>query len=701
MASTDRELRQRCVNTIRVLSAEQPSAAKAGHPGAPIGLAPVAYLLWSQFMKYNPANSQWLNRDRFVLSNGHACALLYSMLHLTGYDLSLNDLKNFRQVHSKTPGHPEVHVTEGVEVTTGPLGQGLSNGVGLAIAAKHLAATFNKPNFELFNSNVWVLCGDGCLQEGITSEASSLAGHLRLGNLKIIYDDNLITIDGETSLSFSEDVVKRYESYGFHTITVDKADEDLDALSKALQQAAEIYDKPVLVKVRTTIGFGSLNQGTEKVHGSPLKDDDLAQLKTKFGFDPKKSFDVPEDVSKFFSALKQRGAQLESNWNTLFEAYSNSFPDLHSELKRRLNRTLPADLFNHIPKFPSDKPMATRQHSGQIINALAPHIPELIGGSADLNPSTLTYLSCSKDYQGDTPEGRNIRYGVREHAMAAISNGIAGFGTFIPFNSTFLNFIGYAWGSVILSCLSHFQVIYIMTHDSIGLGEDGPTHQPVEKLMMCRMMPNLYLFRPADGQETAAAYIAALKRTKGPSVLALSRSSVKYLNNSSIEKAGKGAYVVHTVKNNTKAADKVDLIIIATGTEVGIAIDAADKLGKEESRNIEVVSMPCWELFEEQSEEYRREILRGGQGVPIMSVEAGVKNGWEKYAHGSVGLDRFGLSGPADKIYKELGLDADGVVARAKRLIHFYEKNGPVPDLTKRPFGTSDTSGVSGGSSGK
>jgi len=698
---TDKEFEKKCVNTIRVLSADQPSAAKSGHPGAPMGLAPVAYLLWTKFMKYSPANPQWLNRDRFVLSNGHGCALQYSMLHLTGYNLPLKELKNFRQVHSKTPGHPEVHVTDGIEVTTGPLGQGIANGVGLAIAAKHLAATFNKPNYEIINPTIWVVCGDGCLQEGVASEAASLAGHLRLGNLKLIYDDNKIQIDGDTELAFTEDVNKRHEAYGWHVITVEKGgDEDISAVSKALQQAAEIYDKPVLVKIRTTIGFGSQNQGTEKVHGAALQAADLEQLKSKFGFDPKKSFEIPEDVAKHFLNQKTIGSDLESKWNKLFEQYAGAFPDLHSQLLRRLSKTLPADVFNHIPKFPSDKPMATRQHSGQILNALAVHLPELIGGSADLNPSTLTYLSCSKDFQGASFEGRNIRYGVREHAMAGISNGIFAFGALIPFNSTFLNFIGYAWGSVILSSLSHFQVLYIMTHDSIGLGEDGPTHQPVEKLMMCRMMPNLHLFRPADGQETAAAYICALKRKTGPSVLALSRASVKYLNNSSVEKASKGAYVVHSTDAN-KEKKKVDLIIIATGTEVGIAIDAADKLAKEDGKTVEVVSMPCWELFEEQSEEYRREVLRQGQGVPVLSVEAGVKNGWEKYAHGSVGLDRFGMSGPADKVYKELGLDADGVASRGKRMVSFYEKNGPVPDLSKRPFGSADTSGVAGGSSGK
>lgn len=643
-------------------SADQPQAANSGHPGAPMGMAPMAHLLWSEFMRYNPRNPRWINRDRFVLSNGHACALLYTMLHLTGYDISIDDLKRFRQVGSKTPGHPESHETPGVEVTTGPLGQGLSNAVGMAIAEKHLAACFNKPDFSVINNYVYVFCGDGCLQEGVTSEASSLAGHLGLGNLILLYDDNHITIDGETELAFTEDVKRRYEAYGWHVQEVADGNYDLNAIRHAIEEAKKVTDKPSLIKVRTTIGFGSKKEGTEAVHGSPLGEEDLANVKKKYGLDPTKKFCVPDQVREFYAQFVSRGHELEKKWQELFEAYAKQYPELAAELRRRVSGDLPEGWEKVVPVGkPGGPEEATRKSSGNCLNKLAEVLPEIIGGSADLNPSTFTYLHCSKDFQKESPEGRNIRFGVREHAMAAICNGLSAYGAIIPFGSSFLNFIGYAFGAVTLSALSHLQVLYVFTHDSIGLGEDGPTHQPVEKFMMCRSTPNLQFIRPADATETAAAYIAAIKKRQGPTVLSLSRQNLPQLKGSSIEGALKGAYVLQDPEG------KPDIIFVATGSEVSIAVQAADLL---KDKKVRIVSMPSWELFAGQSHEYQHSIFLSG--VPVISLEAGTTLGWERYAHASVGVDRFGLSGPYKEVYKELGITADNFAAKARIVLEHY-----------------------------
>jgi transketolase len=654
----------KCINQIRAFCADVVQKADSGHPGAPMGMAPMAHALWTKVMNFNPSNPLWINRDRFVLSNGHACALLYTMLHLSGYpDFTLEELKRFRQIDSKTPGHPENHFP-GIEVTTGPLGQGISNAVGLAIAQEHLAKTFNKPGFDVIDNYVYVFVGDGCLQEGIASEAASLAGHLGLGHLIVLYDDNQVTIDGSTSLSFTENVLQRFDSYGWHTAYVSDGDNDFNSILKAIDQAKNVKDKPSLIKVRTTIGWGSKNQGTAKVHGSPLGAEDIVQFKTKVNLNPKEFFYLSSELKAVYNSLKIKGPQLEEKWNSLFQSYAKAHPELATDLKRRFDRHLPNGWQDVLPRFKhSDKALATRQLSHEVLKKVSVIMPELIGGSADLAPSNLTLLPNTKDFQKDSKEGRNIRYGVREHGMAAISNGIAAYGALIPFNATFLNFIGYAMGAVILSALSHLRVIYIMTHDSIGLGEDGPTHQPVDKFMACRLVPNLLFIRPADGNEVSAAYYAAISNEKRPSVLALSRQGLPQLEGSSIEKALKGAYVL-----SDSSSQKPDVILVGTGSEVSICVDAAKTLDKDKKVSVRVVSMPCWELFEEQSKQYKDSVFL--PSVPVVSIEAGVTLGWSKYATLSLGIDRFGISAPAKDVYERLGLTSSNLAEQALTILH-------------------------------
>eukprot|EP01087_Luapelamoeba_hula_P004736 TRINITY_DN1467_c0_g1_i1.p1 TRINITY_DN1467_c0_g1~~TRINITY_DN1467_c0_g1_i1.p1 ORF type:complete len:683 (+),score=99.75 TRINITY_DN1467_c0_g1_i1:131-2179(+) len=664
---------QQCINTIRCLSADQVQAANSGHPGAPMGMAPIAHILWSHFLRFNPANPKWLNRDRFVLSNGHACALLYSMLHLTGYDLSVEDLKSFRKVGSKTPGHPEANFhTPGVEVSTGPLGQGLTNAVGLAIAGAHLAAEYNTEEFTLFNNHTFVFCGDGCLQEGVTSEASSIAGHLGLGNLIVLYDDNNITIDGECGLSFTEDVMKRYESYGWHVQYVANGDSDYDGIIKAVEEAKKVTDRPSLIKIKTTIGFSAKKQGTEAVHGSPLGAEELASVKQKLGLDPSKHFYVPDAVAQFYSQFKKKGADAEAEWTQLFEKFRSAHPERAAELQRRVDAKLPENWEKDLPSWkPEDSAIATRQASGIVLNKLAERLPELFGGSADLNPSCLTYLKSSVDFQKNSFKGRNVRFGVREHAMAGICNGITAYGGLLPFCSTFLNFIGYAWGSVILSALTEYRVLYIMTHDSIGLGEDGPTHQPIEKYAMCRSLPNMLFLRPADGNETTGAYVAALHHP-GPTVIALSRQGLPHLEKSSVENTLKGGYVV----NDTSHEGAADLIFVSTGSEVSLCLEAAKQLAP---LKIRVVSLVSWELFEKNDIEYKTNVFAGGR-VPVVSVEAGIKLGWDRYSHYHCGMDTFGHSGPAKDVYAKVGLTAS-VIAKTARAVLRRAETAPVPLL--------------------
>ena len=672
VASTDTvsSVEWRCVNYVRVLAADMVQQANSGHPGAAMGCAPIAHLLWSNVMTYDPAAPDWAARDRFVLSNGHACALQYSMLHLTGYDLSLDDLKKFRQIDSKTPGHPEVGVTPGVEVATGPLGQGLTNGVGLALAATHMAATFNREGFPLLDNFVYVICGDGCMQEGITSEASSLAGHLGLGRLIVFYDDNKIQIDGSTDLAFTEDVMKRYEAYGWQCLHVEDADTDLQSLSSAIQTAKQELNRPTLIKCTTTIGYGSSKQGTAGVHGAPLGHADLAAVKKAYGFDEDSYFNIPADVQAAYGKCKAAGARAHGDWNAMFERYRQAHPDLAKEFERRQSGELPENWRDALPRWtPEDKALATRQSSQLVLNKLCEVIPDMVGGSADLTPSNLTKFRGALDFQMASPEGRYVRFGVREHAMAAICNGMHAFSKgLIPFCATFLNFFGYAAGAVRVSALSEHGVLYIATHDSIGLGEDGPTHQPVEALVHFRAMPNILTLRPADANEVSGSYMVAIEHRGTPSMIALSRQGVPNLPGSSPEAVRKGAYVVHKHNCGADGSTPPRLIIAATGSEVSLAISACDKL--PEGLAVHVVSFPCWELFDKQPVEYKHGIFPAG--VPVLGVEALATEGWCKYAHSTVGMVSFGASAPGKDLANRFGFTADNVAAQANELVAFY-----------------------------
>jgi len=660
------------VATIRILAVDTVAKANSGHPGAPMGLAPAAHVLFSRFLNANPKNSQWLNRDRFVLSNGHGCALQYAMLHLLGYDLSMDDLKAFRQLHSKTPGHPEAGHTDGIEVTTGPLGQGFANAVGLAIAEAHLGATFNKKDFDLINNYTYVFTGDGCLMEGVASEAASLAGHLQLGNLIVVYDDNQISIDGSTAVAFTEDVEQRFLSYGWQVLHVHDGDNDLASIYASIAAAREEKNKPTLIKLRTTIGYGSKEAGTHGVHGSPLKVDDIVSLKSKFGFNPDEKFAVPQGTYDLYGEFAARGATLEEQWNATLAAYGEKYPAEHAELTRRIAGKLPEGWEKSLPVYkPTDAPVASRKLSEIVLTAIAPALPEMMGGSADLTGSNLTKVKKSVDFQhpstglGDY-SGTYIRYGVREHAMGAIANGLAAYGGVLPYVATFLNFVNYAAGAVRLSALSGHQVIWVATHDSIGLGEDGPTHQPVEAQIGLRATPNLAFWRPADGNETSAAYLVALQSKKTPSILSLSRQNLPQLEGSSIEKAVRGGYVLVEQEGE-------DLTIVSTGSEVSIAVDAAKKL-KEEGIKARVVSLPCWLTFDQQPLEYRLSVLRSG--APILSLEAASTAGWAKYSHEQWGLPGWGASAPFEKIYEHFGITGSNIAKVGKKVVDFYKARG-------------------------
>ncbi|KAL7422477.1 Transketolase [Cryptotrichosporon argae] len=663
---------QHAVNTIRVLAADVVAKANSGHPGAPMGMAPVAHVLFSKFLRYNPKNSKWFNRDRFVLSNGHACALQYILLHLAGYKVSMDDLKAFRQIDSITPGHPEVGVTDGIEVTTGPLGQGISNAVGLAMAQAHLGAAYNKDGFPLVTNKTYAFLGDGCLQEGVASEACSLAGHLQLGNLIAIYDDNKITIDGDTAVSFTEDVEMRFRSYGWDVKHVEGGDSDLEAIYAAIKEARDNATKPTIINLKTTIGFGSLKAGGHDVHGAPLKADDIAQLKKKFGFDPEKKFDVPQTVYDLYHAKGAEGAKEEAEWEKTLAAYTEKYAQEGAELKRRIAGELPEGWEQVLPTFtPSDPAIASRKLSETIINKISGVLPEFFGGSADLTGSNLTRWKDAVDFQPPSTNlgnyaGRYVRYGVREHGMTAIANGLAAYGGIIPFTATFLNFVSYAAGAVRLSALSHLRVLNIATHDSIGLGEDGPTHQPVETAAWLRAVPNLQFWRPADGNETSAAYLVALKSAHTPSVFALSRQNLPQLAGSTIEKAARGGYVLEEVENP-------DVQIVSTGSEVGLCVAAAKKL-QDKGLKVRLVSLPCTQVFEGQDRAYKLSVLPSG--APILSVEAYSTFGWGSYSHDHFGLKAWGASGPYDKVYEKFEITPDGIAQRAEKVANFYKKRG-------------------------
>ena len=637
-----------------------------------MGLAPLAHILWSRFLRCDPKDSHWLNRDRFVLSNGHGCALQYIMLHMLGYKLSMEDLKQFRQLDSLTPGHPEANHTDGVEVTTGPLGQGFANSVGLAIAGKNAAATFNKDDFELFNSKVFCFLGDGCLMEGVASEAASLAGHLRLDNLIAFYDDNSVSIDGDTMCAFTENVGMRFEAYGWHVMHIDNGDKDLNGIYEAIETALKVKGKPVLVRVKTTIGFGSNKEGTASTHGAPLKPDDVEQVKERFGMNPKEFFALPDDIKKAYADIGAAGTKKHEEWNQLLDAYGKKYGHEHSEILRRGARKLPDGWEKELPRYSAqDSAVASRKLSETVIKKLSNVIPEMLGGSADLTGSNLTRWGDAVDFQppetklGDW-SGRYIRYGVREHAMGAIMNGLHAYGMHIPTSGTFLNFVSYGLGAVRLSALSRFRVIWIATHDSIGLGEDGPTHQPIETAAALRATPNLHFWRPADGNEVSAAYLLALQNDHTPSVLSLSRQNLPQLDGSSIEKAAKGGYVVSDESN-------ADVTIVSTGSEVSICMDAKKKLA-EQGIKARVSSIPCFEVFDQQPLEYRESVLPSG--APILSVEAYATLGWKKYAHVHHGINQFGTSAPYAAAYKKYGMTDEVIAAKAAKAVDYFKQKG-------------------------
>lgn len=677
------EADRKTIETIRVLAADVTANAKSGHPGAPMGLAAVAHTLWHYIMKFNAKNPNWFNRDRFVLSNGHACVLQYTMLFLHGYDYTLDDLKHFRKLGSKTPGHPERELP-GIEVTTGPLGQGISNAVGLAIAEQHLAATFNKPGHEIINSHVYAILGDGCLQEGVSHEAMALAGHLKLNKLIAIYDDNKITIDGDTKLSFTEDVTKRMEAYGWQVLEVADGDSDVQSIYDAIRKAQQSTDKPTFIKVRTIIGFGSLNQGTHGVHGSPLKPDDIAQLKKKYGFNPEESFVVPKEVSELAAQRRSQGAKYESDWDAQFKAYAEKYPKEAAELERRIKGDRPSGWEKALPVYkPGEDAVASRKLSQIVLDNIYDALPELISGSADLTGSNLTNWKGVVSFEAPSLNigdyaGRYLHFGVREHGMVAILNGIDAYGGIIAAGGTFLNFVSYAAGAVRLAALSGHGIIIIATHDSIGLGEDGPTHQPIETLAHFRATPNLMVWRPADGNEVSAAYKVAVDSRHTPSILALSRQNLPQLKGSSIEKAAKGGYVL-----NEDVTDP-DLIIASTGSEVHLVVGAAELLAKQ-GKKVRVVSIPDFYTFDGQSEEYRVSVFP--DGVPALSVEVMSAFGWDKYTHEHFNLDHFGASAPFQDIYNSLEFTPEGIAKRATATIDYY-KGKPVGSRVKTAFKT-------------
>jgi transketolase len=667
MVVATQSLEELCINSIRFLAIDAVEKAKSGHPGLPMGAAPMAFVLWDRFMKFNPKNPKWINRDRFVLSAGHGCMLQYALLYLTGYDsVTIEDIKQFRQWGSRTPGHPENFETAGVEVTTGPLGQGIANGVGLAIAEAHLAATFNKPDCTLIDHYTYVILGDGCNMEGVSGEACSLAGHLGLGKLIALYDDNHISIDGDTAVSFTEDVGKRFEAYGWHVQAVPDGNDNLDAIAKAIEVAKSVTDRPSLIKVRTTIGYGSPNKAnTAGVHGAALGGEEVTLTRENLGWNYE-PFVVPEDALNHFRKAISRGADAEAQWNATYAAYKSKYPAEAAQFERMTSYKLPDGWETCLPSYkPEDKPLATRQTSEKTLNAIAPVVPELIGGSADLTHSNLTLLKGYGDFQKGSYANRNLRFGVREHGMGAICNGIALHGTgLIPYCATFLVFADYMRAAIRLSALSEAQVIYVMTHDSVALGEDGPTHQPVETLASLRVIPNLLVFRPADGNETSGAYKIAMERRHQPSLLAMSRQALPQLDGSSIEGVARGAYIL------SDSLDLPDLILIGTGSEVSLCVQAAEKL-RAEGHKVRVVSMPCWELFEEQDVNYRNAVLPPAATKRLV-VEAASSFGWCKYI-GSEGamisIDQFGASAPGSVCLEKFGYTLDNVVAKAKELL--------------------------------
>lgn len=660
-------IKENAIKTIKFLSADAVQTANSGHPGLPLGCSGIAYALWMKILNYNPKNPGWFNRDRFVLSGGHGSMLLYAMLYLTGYDVSMEDLKSFRQWGSITPGHPEYGLTPGVEVTTGPLGQGFANGVGMAIAEAHLAAEFNRPGHNIVDHYTYGIVTDGDLMEGVASEAASLAGHLKLGKLVYFYDNNRISIDGSTELAFTEDRAARFKAYGWHISYVNDP-YDIDRLVSAVNAAKE-DDRPSLIIVKTTIGDGLPTvEGTEEAHGSPPGWEEIEVAKRNADWPSEKKFFVPDEIREHFLTKVEDGRMLEGSWEKLLEAYEEAFPELASEFKRRISGELPENWEAAIPSFPEDeKGMATRAASGKVLNALAKALPELMGGSADLAPSNKTWINDELAFQADTPQGRNMHFGVREHAMGAIVNGMAVHGGLIPYAGTFLVFSDYMRGAVRLSALSEYPSIWIFTHDSIGVGEDGPTHQPVEQTASLRIIPNLVTIRPADANETAQAWRFAIKH-RGPVALLLSRQKLSTIDRNTYSEAEgllKGAYVLADM-----GQDDPEIILMASGSEVNLILNAASHLAAE-GVNVRVVSFPSWEIFEQQSEDYINEVFPPTIKTRL-AVEAGSPFGWERWVgdHGRIiGINKFGVSAPGDRVMEEYGFSVANVIENGLDLL--------------------------------
>jgi transketolase len=647
------------INTIRFLAVDAVQKANSGHPGMPMGCAPIAYVLYAKYMNHNPANPKWVNRDRFILSAGHGSMLLYSILHLCGYDLPLEQLKNFRQWGSNTPGHPENVLTPGVETTTGPLGQGFANAVGMAIAEAHLSARFNKKDAKILDHYIYGICSDGDLMEGISHEAASLAGHLKLGKLIFFYDNNSITIDGETSLAFSEDIAKRFESYGWHIQNLEDVN-DVDAIQKAVE-SAKADERPSIIITKTNIGYGSPNkQDTADAHGSPLGEEEIKLTKKNLGWDEEAKFYIPTEVTDLFKEIKDNGAKKEKEWNALLKKYSTSYSEDAVLFEDFLSGKVDEEWKNKLPVFEADeKGIATRSASGKVMNEIAPFIPQLIGGSADLNPSTNTYLKKYESFSAENRSARNIHFGIREHAMGSIMNGMALYGGIIPYGSTFLVFSDYLRPAIRLGAISKIKPVYVFTHDSIGLGEDGPTHQPVEHLAALRAIPQVILIRPADANETSFAWQAAIEHQKSPVILVLTRQNLPVLdrkNYNSAEGVLKGAYIL-------KDSEDPELILMASGSEVDVTLKASEELLKQGVR-VRVVSFPSWELFEKQDNEYKESVLPSKIKARV-SVEAAVTMGWHKYVGDKgaiIGIERFGHSAPAKIVMDKYGFNTQNIV---------------------------------------
>lgn len=661
-------IEEKSINTIRLLAVDAIQKAKSGHPGMPMGCAPIAYLLYTKIMKHNPANSHWLNRDRFILSGGHGSMLLYSILHLTGYDLSLEELKNFRQWDSLTPGHPELGKTDGVETTTGPLAQGLSNAIGMAVAQKHLAAIFNKDKFNIFDHYLYVEVGDGDLMEGLSHEVASFAGHNKLSKVIVFYDDNNITIDGSTSLSNSDDVQKRFESYNWHVQKVSDVT-DLDDLEAAVKKAQNETDKPSIIITKTVIGHGSPNKhGTAGIHGAPLGEEEIILTKRNMGFPESEFFHVPSEVYEHFKKVKLDGVEYENEWQKLFDEYKKQYPKDAELLSKVLSGEFGESWKEKLPKFENyGESLATRQASGKVLNAIVSELPTLLGGSADLTPSNNTALNGYPDFNYETPEGRYVRYGIRELAMAAIMNGITTYGGIIPYGGTFLVFSDYLRSSLRLASISKIKPIFVFTHDSIGVGEDGPTHQPVEHLAALRSIPGVILLRPSDANETTEAWRFAIEHKGSPVAIALTRQGLKIVDRnilSSAEGVRKGAYIL-------KDSDSTpDLIIMASGSEVDLALQSAEAL-EAHGNKVRVVSFPSWEIFEMQSDEYKESVFPKSVRARL-SIEAGVSFGWGKYVGldgGVIAIDKYGASAPQNIIFEKYGFTVDNVLKKANEIL--------------------------------